>query len=328
MPRSKGFNRRIISKTKAAASEGEAFEALEDTIVELSAERSGCATTYEFAENDAAVSAAYEDLESLRGKAARKESERIGYIYHAPRAVAAAPLTKREREAKAEAERSAEARAAELRAAAVERVRRGNPALGIKGVDETDPRFETRVSQVIVQLKKELDEMRVKASEVSGPEGGAGAAATVAAAATVTIDAGGWKQASTVSKADEAGSWRRSGSAAVAAAVAATTTATAAAEPSSARKYDPSVRSAGLPRELDALLSNYPVCYKAMADGSSREVRYMIEIHRKKLRDLCVREGRNINEKEVETSLLPALRETGLCAIGSGGWGSICIIAV
>jgi len=81
--------------------------------------------------------------------------------------------------------------------------------------------------------------------------------------------------------------------------------------------------SVGLPRALDTLLSNHPVCYKAMGEG-----RFSIEIHNKKLRELSMREKREIRAKDVEASLLPALEASGLCSVGSGSWSALCVIRV
>ena len=201
MPKCKHVHSKIVGKSKAAASEGAAVEALEESLAMLVAERAGCGTAYEIAENSAAATAANQELDALHARAARKEEERKGYVWKAPWVVVRR-LTEWERKANTAAERATEARAAALRATAVERVRRGNPTLGIKGVAESDPSFETRVSQVLVLVEKEAAAAPVAA------------VAPVAPVAVVAAVAGGLWGArgggtNSVSRADEAVSWRK-----------------------------------------------------------------------------------------------------------------------
>ena len=128
-------------------------------------------------------------------------------------------MTHHQRQAYHEAERAAEAEEAEIMAFAKEKTRRGNPALGVKGVSDSDPTFLSRVSSYMKQETERREAMR-KAATVAR-------AATVAAAATATASppaveeparggAGGWAGPATKSyygkdftAEDEANTWRK-----------------------------------------------------------------------------------------------------------------------
>lgn len=155
-------------------------------------------------------------------------------------------MTHHQRQAYHEAERAAEAEEAEIMAFAKEKTRRGNPALGVKGVSDSDPTFLSRVSSYMKQETERREAMR-KAATV----------ATAAAAATATAveepargGAGGWAGPATKSyygkdftKEDEANSWRKPRSEPASAAPVVTAAAAATAAAVSVADAAPSWRS-------------------------------------------------------------------------------------
>jgi len=71
--------------------------------------------------------------------------------------------------------------------------------------------------------------------------------------------------------------------------------------------------NSGLPQAIRTLLGEYPVCYTEVGGG-----RYRLEIHRKRLRELCERIGRPIHATEVWERLSPELSK--LCSLEPGGF--------
>ena len=71
--------------------------------------------------------------------------------------------------------------------------------------------------------------------------------------------------------------------------------------------------NSGLPQAIRTLLGEYPVCYTEVGGG-----RYRLEIHRKRLRELCERIGRPIDATEVWERLSPELSK--LCSLEPGGF--------
>ena len=128
-------------------------------------------------------------------------------------------MTHHQRQAYHEAERAAEAEEAEIMAFAKEKTRRGNPALGVKGVSDSDPTFLSRVSSYMKQETERREAMRKAATVATA----AAATATATAAPTTPAveepargGAGGWAGPATKSyygkdftAEDEANTWRK-----------------------------------------------------------------------------------------------------------------------
>jgi hypothetical protein len=124
-------------------------------------------------------------------------------------------MTHHQRQAYHEAERAAEAEEAEIMAFAKEKTRRGNPALGVKGVSDTDPTFLSRVSSYMKQETERREAMR-KAATVARAAAATATATTTAVEEPARGGAGGWAGPATKSyygkdftAEDEANTWRK-----------------------------------------------------------------------------------------------------------------------
>ena len=300
MYRSKHSHRNFLGKAKshAAAGEGEILRA-ENEIAGLAAEQVFLGSGHEVQHHCGEMMAAQSRLEKASARFERKEAERLARPAHV-RVVAAPILSRPEREAL----RSAQIEADRAMASVEEEAKARVEAKGKKPTDFDYVLLLLRAKSAILAERAMVPAVSavsavpavpavpavhtVSAPVVSAP--------VVSAPATAVSAQGG-----SGSRADADLSWRRSAPAVMA----------------------PTRVSAGLPRALDTLLSNHPVCYKAMGEG-----RFSIEIHNKKLHELSMRERREIRAKEVEASLLLALEASGLCSIGSGSWSALCVIRV
>lgn len=128
--------------------------------------------------------------------------------YHGP--VAPVPrLTRWEEQAMRDAARAAEAENAELMAFAKEKTLKGNPALGVKGIPETDPTFLSRVSKYMEQER----DRREGLAKAAPPPSSAPVEERVSAAAPEEPKAA-WegptkpRYTKTFTREDEADSWR------------------------------------------------------------------------------------------------------------------------
>jgi hypothetical protein len=259
------------------------------------------------------------------GEALEKAQLRArGFGSHSHSSHAVSPtlgMTHHQRQAYHEAERAAEAEEAEIMAFAKEKTRRGNPALGVKGVSDTDPTFLSRVSSYMKQETERREAMRKAAS--------AARAATATATVVPAVEeparggAGGWAGPATKSyygkdftAEDEANTWRKprqepapaATAAAAAAAPAAVSVADAApswrsrtAAPagttapateraggmwgrrgsSAAVATAPAAAVGVLSRDIDAILKKYPVVYRANGD------KFRVEYFNKKVEEFA-----------------------------------------
>ena len=269
----------------------------------LAAQRAELATGYEMMLHTEETAAATQQLERASAKAERKEAAFLEAMRPRRSQAFVAPILSRsERLAVRAAEIAEDHAASSIETEAKER-------LAAKGKTTLSDPF------LFLRLKTEIQVERAKAAAtVSSTVSVTAPAPAVSTVSSVSGGAGG-------SRADAAMSWRRSAPT-VSTASASTASASAPASSAPASTASASVPRT-LPRALDTLLADYPVCYKAKGEG-----RYEIELHRKKLRDLCVKERRDIGAKEVEASLLRALETTGLCAISAGSWSALCVITV
>ena len=208
-----------------------------------------------------------------------------------------AGMSHHQRRAYLEAKRAEETEEADLLAFGKEKARKGNPALGIPGREESDPFFLSAASKYAEAERKR----RAEAPSVASAPSVATAVTSVAVAVAVAVG-GAVGGAGTGSDAPR---WGRKISSTASAPV---STAVAASD-------------RPLPAALDALIKTLPVCYKSLGGG-----RFTIELHRQKLRALCVAEGRDVSAKEVEEILRAEV--SSLCAVEEGSWGTLCVLRI
>ena len=281
-----------------------AIESAEDELSELACDGKHLATDFEQMHHAGEVSAAEARLAKLSGRAERKEAERTARIVHV-QVVAAPILSRKEQQEKREREIAEDRAAVSIEAEAKAR-------LEAKGKTPTTDPF------LYLRIKAEVERERAKASTAATASATSATSTpstvTATATATATSAVGGAGCGS------DAASWRRSSSSSA--------PSLSSLPSSSSSSLPPPLASSApraLPKALDTLLAGYPVCYKATGEG-----RFRIELHNKKLRELCIKEGRDIRSREVEEGLLRALESTGLCTVENktGSWGSLCSIRV